>query len=407
MNITRKGFLAGSLAGLVCGIVGPVTASAQQGPYRIGVLTDLSGNYADAAGRGTIVAAQMAIDELGGTVGGRKVELLQADHQNKPDVGSTTARRWFDQDNVGAVFEMVSSSVALAVQEIAREKGKITVATGAATSALTAKACSPTGMHWVYDTYSLANSTALEMVNRGGDTWFFITADYAFGHALQADATALIEKNGGKVIGSVKHPLGTVDFSSFLLQAQASGAKVIAFANAGKDFSSSISQAGEFGVGAASGQQLAALLVTLSEAKAIGLEAAQGLYLTEAFYWDTNDETRAWSASFEAKHGSKPTSFHAGTYSAVRHYLRAVQAAGTDDGKQVAAKMREMPVDDMFARGGKVRQDGRMVHDMLFAQIKTPAESKGPWDLYRIVNKVSGDKAFRPLNAGGCPIVAN
>ncbi|MCW2239734.1 ABC transporter substrate-binding protein [Azospirillum canadense] len=401
----RTPILAAAAAVIALGVATP-PAHADGKPVRVGVLTDMSGNYADPAGKGAVIAAQMAIDELGGKVLGRPVELLQADHQNKADVGSVVARKWFDVDGVDAVFEMVSSAVALAVQDIAREKKKVTVATGAATSALTGAACSPTGIHWVYDTYSQANSTARELVRQGGDSWYFITADYAFGHALQADATAIIEANGGKVLGAVRHPLGTVDFASYLLQAQASGAKIIAFANAGKDFSTAITQATEFGLGSDGKQKLAALLVTLSEAHALGTKGAQGLYLTEGFYWGLNDETRAWSQKFYERHKAMPTSFQAGTYSAVRHYLRAVEAAGTDDADAVVAKMREMPVDDMFARGGKVRPDGRMVHDMVFAQVKSPSESKGEWDLYKIVQTVPGDAAFRPLDKGGCKLAA-
>jgi branched-chain amino acid transport system substrate-binding protein len=399
----RALYVGTALLGLSAAI--PSLAQAAADPVRIGVLTDLSGNYSDPAGPGAVLAARMAIEETGGSVLGRPVELLQADHQNKADIGSTTARRWFDVDGVGAVFEMVSSAVALAVQDIAREKKRISVATGAATSALTGKACSPLGMHWVYDTYSLAHTTARELVGQGGDTWFFITADYAFGHALEADATALVTSHGGRVVGAVRHPLGSTDFASYLLQAQASGAKVIAFANAGRDFNSAITQAAEFGIGPESGQRFAALLLTLSEAHALGLSAAQGLALTEGFYWDLDDATREWSHRFFDRHGAMPTSFQAGTYSAVRHYLRAVAAAGTDDADAVAAKMRELPVEDMFARNGKVRADGRMVHDMVFAQVKAPTESKDEWDVYRVVRMVPGDEAFRPLDKGGCPLV--
>ncbi|MCG5235373.1 ABC transporter substrate-binding protein [Xanthobacter oligotrophicus] len=403
--ISRSAFIRGGAAVLALAAAGTARAQDKK-PIRIGVLTDLSGNYSDPAGLGAVEAARMAIEEVGGTVLGRPVELLQADHQNKADIGAGIARRWFDVDGVGAIFEMVSSAVALAVQDIARDKNRISVATGAATSALTAKACSPTGMHWVYDTYALANSTARELVRQGGDTWYFITADYTFGHALQADATALIEANGGKVLGAARHPLGTQDFSSFLLQAQQSGAKIIAFANAGKDFANALTQANEFGVGADGKQRLAALLITLSEAKSLGTKAAQGLYLTEGFYWDYDDATRAWSKKFYDRRKAMPTSFQAGTYSAVRHYLKAIAAAGTDDTTKVVEKMREMPVDDMFARGGRLRVDGRMVHDMLFAQVKTPAESKSEWDLYRVLRTVPGPDAFRPLDKGGCPLAS-
>lgn len=409
MSLTRSRFLWGAAAtAAVRPFLSPRRSHAAAGtPIRIGVLTDMSGNYRDPAGPGAVEAARMAVEEHGGSALGRPVEVRAADHQNKADVGSAVARRWFDQDGVGAVFEMVSSAVALAVQDIAREKGRISVATGAATSALTGKACSPLGMHWVYDTYALANTTARELVRQGGDTWFFITADYAFGHALEADALALIRRDGGQVLGSVRHPFPTADFSSYLLQAQASGAKVIAFANAGQEFTNALTQANEFGIGA-KGQRLAGLLVTMSEAHALGPKAAQGLYLTEGFYWDLDDATRAWSHRFQERQrgGAMPTSFQAGTYSAVLHYLRALDAAGTEDGPAVAAKMRGMAVQDMFARGGRVRADGRMVHDMVFARIKSPAESRGEWDLYDVVGIVPGDEAFRPLSEGGCSLVA-
>ena len=415
MRLTRSLFLRGAAATAAASLptrLARAVRAAAGAPIRIGVLTDMSGNYRDPAGPGAVAAARMAVEEHGGTALGRPVEVLAADHRNKANVGSAIARRWFDQDRVGAVFEMVSSAVALAVQDIAREKGRISVATGAATSALTGKACSPLGMHWVYDTFALANATARELVRQGGDTWFFITADYAFGHALEADASALIRRNGGQVVGSVRHPSPNADFSSYLLQAQASGAKVIAFANAGQEFTYALTQANEFNIGA-KGQRLAGLLVTISEAHALGPKVAQGLYLTEGFYWDLDDATRAWSRRFQergrgrgGRGGAMPTSFQAGTYSAVLHYLRALDAAGTEDGPAVAAKMREMPVRDMFARGGRVRADGRMVHDMVFARIKSPAESRGEWDLYDVAGLVPGDQAFRPLSEGGCPLAA-
>jgi branched-chain amino acid transport system substrate-binding protein len=387
-----------------CILAGGAAAQGfQNDGVKIGVLTDMSGTYSDIAGQGSVVAAQMAIEDFGKQINGKAVEVVSADHQNKADISSATARQWYDADGVDAIFDLVTSATALAVREVAREKGKIDVVSGAATTALTGKACSPTGFHWAYDTAALANGTGGATVKNGGDTWFFITADYAFGHALEADTTAVIEKNGGKVLGSVRHPFPNSDFSSFLLQAQASGAKVIGLANAGQDTTNAIKQAAEFGI-VESGQSLASLLMFISDVHSLGLPAAQGLLLTTGYYWDLDDESRPFAKRFFDKTGKMPTMVHAGVYSSVLHYLKAVEAAGTDDGKTVAAKMHEMPVDDFFARNGDLRVDGRLVHDMYLARVKKPDESKYPWDYFEIVATIPGDQAYKPLSKD-CPLV--
>lgn len=387
-----------------CILAGGAAAQGfQNDGVKIGVLTDMSGTYSDIAGQGSVVAAQMAIEDFGKQINGKTVEVVSADHQNKADISSATARQWYDADGVDAIFDLVTSATALAVREVAREKGKIDVVSGAATTALTGKACSPTGFHWAYDTAALANGTGGATVKNGGDTWFFITADYAFGHALEADTTAVIEKNGGKVLGSVRHPFPNSDFSSFLLQAQASGAKVIGLANAGQDTTNAIKQAAEFGI-VESGQSLASLLMFISDVHSLGLPAAQGLLLTTGYYWDLDDESRPFAKRFFEKTGKMPTMVHAGVYSSVLHYLKAVEAAGTDDGKTVAAKMHGMPVDDFFARNGDLRVDGRLVHDMYLARVKKPDESKYPWDYFEIVATIPGDQAYKPLSKD-CPLV--
>ena len=375
------------------------------GGVKIGVLTDLSGTYSAIAGQGSVIAAQMAIADFGGKIDGKPVELVSADHQNKPDIASAVARKWVDTDGVDAIFDLVTSSVALAVQQFAGERGIVTVNTGAATTALTGAACAPTGIHWVYDNYALAKGTGTATVKNGGDSWFFLTADYAFGKDLEATTSAFVKASGGKVLGSVRHPFPSSDFSSFLLQAQGSGAKVIGLANAGADTTNAIKQAKEFGITQA-GQSLAGLLVFISDVHALGLETAQGLLLTEGYYWDMDDETRAFAKRFaERSGGAMPTMVQAGTYSAVLHYLKAVQAAATDEGKAVTAKMRELPIKDFFARNGRLREDGRMVHDMYLMQVKKPAESKGPWDYYTIKAVIPAEEAFRPLAESECPAV--
>jgi branched-chain amino acid transport system substrate-binding protein len=384
-------------------LLGGAAARAQDS-FKIAVLNDQSGLYADLAGLGSVEAAKMAVEDFGGSVLGRKIEVVTADHQNKPDIASSIANHWFDVDKVEAIFDVPNSGVALAVQEVARAKNRVFVVSGAASSDLTGKHCSPVGIHWTYDTYALAHGTGSALVKQGGDSWFFLTADYAFGHALERDTTAAITAAGGKVVGSVKVPFPNQDFSSYLLQAQSSGAKVVGLANAGGDTINSIKQAAEFGINKT--QTLAGLLVFLSDIHSIGLETAQGLVLTTAFYWDYNDETRAWSKKFAARNkGAMPTDVQAGVYSAVLHYLQAVKAAGADDAVTVVAKMKAAPVNDFFAKDGKIREDGRMVHDVYLAQVKKPAESKYPYDYLKILKVIPASEAFRPLSQSECPLV--
>ncbi|SFI82794.1 branched-chain amino acid transport system substrate-binding protein [Bosea sp. OK403] len=380
-------------------------ALAQQISVKAGVLNDRSGLYADLSGEGSVIAARLAVEDFKAAEKGIKVEIVSADHQNKPDVGSTIARQWYDQDGVDLILDVPTSSVALAVNQITKEKNKIHINSGAASSDLTGKACTPNTIHWTYDTYALAQGTGGAMVKAGGDSWFFLTADYAFGHALERDATEVITKNGGKVLGAVRTPFPGTDFSSFLLQAQASKAKVIGLANAGGDTINSIKQAGEFGI-VAGGQKLAGLLVFASDVHALGLQTAQGLVLTEAFYWDTNDQTRAWSERFaKLNNGKKPTMVQAGVYSGLLHYLKAVEAAKSKDTATVMAKMKEMPTDDPLFGKGTVRADGRKMHDMYLFEVKKPSESKGPWDYYKQLAVLPADKAFRPLSESECPLV--
>ncbi len=400
MNIKVLGACAGAFALLS----GTADAEISGNAIKIGVMNDQSGLYADLAGQGSVEAAKMAVEDFGGSLDGASIEVLSADHQNKPDVGSNIVRQWIDVDGVDAVVDVPTSSVALAVNEITKEKNRIFLVSGAATTQLTNEACSPTTVHWTYDTYALAVGTGRAMVQEGGDTWFFITADYAFGHQLEADTTRVIKEEGGQVLGSVAHPLSSADFSSYLLQAQGSGAKVIGLANAGTDTTNAIKQAHEFGITDA-GQQLAALLLFLTDVNALGLDVAKGLVLTTGFYWDLNDETRAWSQRFNERVGQMPTMVQAGVYSAVMHYLQAIKAAGTDEAKAVMAKMKATPVNDFFAKNGKIRDDGVMVHDMYLAQVKSPDESKGKWDYYKIRRTIPGDQAFQPLSTSKCPLV--
>jgi branched-chain amino acid transport system substrate-binding protein len=371
---------------------------------KIGVMTDMSSVYADGTGKGSLTAAQMAAEDFGGTVKGKKIEIIGADHQNKPDVGVSIARTWYDNDHVDAIADVPTSSIALAVSTITREKNKVFLVSGGGTSDLTGPQCSPNTIHWTYDTYALSNVAGRAMLERGEDTWFFLTADYAFGQALERDATNVVKNGGGKVLGSVRHPLNSSDFASFLVQAQASKAKVIAFANAGGDASNAAKQANEFGI-VAGGQKILALLMSVTDAHALGLQYGQGLILTEGFYWNKDEETRAFSKRFFDRIGRMPTMYQAGVYSAVMHYLKAIDAAGTDEAKTVIAKMKATPVNDFFAHGGKIREDGRMVHDMYLVQLKTPAESKSDWDIYNLLATIPGDQAFRPLNEGNCPLV--
>jgi branched-chain amino acid transport system substrate-binding protein len=372
---------------------------------KIGVMNDRSGTYADLSGEGSVVAARMAVEDFGAADKGINVTIISADHQNKPDIASNLARQWYDAEDVDVIADVPTSSAALAVNDITREKNKVFLVSGAATSDLTGPACSPNTVHWTYDTWSLAHGTGQAMVETGGDSWFFLTADYAFGHALERDTGAVVEASGGKVLGAVRHPFPGQDFSSFLLQAQASGAKVIGLANAGADTTNAIKQAHEFGI-TQGGQNLAGLLIFITEVDALGLEPAQGLVLTEAFYWDLNDDTRAWSERFAAAHnGNMPTMVQAGVYASVLHYLKAVEAAGTKDSEAVMAKMKEMPSEDPLFGRGQVRQDGRHVHDMYLFQVKSPDQSSGTWDYYDVLATIPAERAFRPLNEGNCPLV--
>ncbi|HLZ66761.1 MAG TPA: ABC transporter substrate-binding protein [Aliidongia sp.] len=379
-------------------------AVAAEGPVKIGVLTDMSSLYSDSGGKGSQIAAEMAVEDIGGSVLGQKIEVVGADHQNKADIGANIARDWYDNGGVDVISDVPNSAVALAVQQITKDKNKIFLISAGGSSDLTGSACSPNSIHWTYDTYALAHGTGGAMVKQGGDTWFFITADYAFGHALERDTSAQVVHEGGKVLGSVNAPLGTADFSSFLLQAQASKAKVIGLANAGGDTKTSVKQAHEFGI-VTGGQKLAGMLVNIDDVHALGLETAQGLIFTEGFYWDLNDETRAFAKRFIAKYGLMPSSYQAGVYSSIFHYLKAVKAVGTKDSQKVLAQMRATKVDDFFSHGGYIREDGRMVHDMYLVQAKTPAESKGEWDLYKVLKVLPGEEVYRPLKDGGCPFV--
>jgi branched-chain amino acid transport system substrate-binding protein len=393
----------GLLAAAVIG-AGTVRAQVSDDVVRIGVLNDQSNVYADLGGPGSVIAARMAIEDVGGKVLGKPIDMLVADHQSKADVGASIARQWFDSDKVDMVIGFDNSSVALAVEQIAFQKNRIAVAGAIGTTAFTGKACTPNEAAWVYDAYALTNTLARSVVKRGQDTWFFITVDYSLGHSLEADATSAVLASGGKVLGSARHPLNTADFSAYLLQAQASGAKVVALANAGGDMTNATKQANEFGL-TRTGQTVVSLLTFITDVHSVGLKAAQGLTFVTAFYWDRDDESRAWSKRFFEVHKRMPTMAQAAVYSAIRHYLGAIEAAGTDEAKAVMAKMRETPVNDFYAKNGKVREDGRMVHDMYFVQVKTPEESTGPWDYYKILSTIPGDQAFRPLDEGGCPLV--
>jgi branched-chain amino acid transport system substrate-binding protein len=401
----RRNFsLAAVIAALMCS-----TAQAQisDGTIRIGVMNDMSGTYSDLSGQGSVIAARMAVEDFGAAAKGLKVEIVGADHQNKPDVGSNVVRTWIDVDKVDVIVDVPTSSVALAVNEIVREKNKVFLVSGAAASDLTGAKCSPNTIHWTYDTWALANGTGKAVVKTGGDSWFFLTADYAFGHALERDTAAVVEANGGKVVGKVRHPFPATDFSSFLLQAQASKAKIIGLANAGADTINAIKQASEFGI-VRGGQNLAGLLVFITDVHAIGLQTAQGLIMTESWYWDLNDANRDFAKKFAPQYrGVHPTMIHAGVYSAVTHYLKAVEALKSDaDGKAVVAKMKQTPTDDKLFGKGTVRADGRKVHPMYLFEVKKPAESKAPWDYYKLRATIPAEEAFRPLKDGGCPLVS-
>jgi branched-chain amino acid transport system substrate-binding protein len=395
------------LAAAVTLALGAAGAQAQvsDGIIKIGVLSDMSSLYADIGGPGSVAAARLAVEDFGAAKKGMKVEIVSADHQNKPDVGSQIARQWYDVDKVDAIFDVPNSGVALAVNQITRDKGKAFINSGAASSDLTGKACSPNTVHWTYDTWMLANGTGGAIVKTGGDSWFFLTSDYAFGHALERDTEAVVLKNGGKVLGKVRHPLNTQDFSSFLLQAQGSKAKIIGLANAGGDTVNSIKQAAEFGI-VKGGQNLAGLLVFLSDVHGLGLQTAQGLIFTETFYWDLNDQTRAFAKRLAAANSGKyPTMVQAGVYAGVLHYLKAIEAAKTDDGTKVVEQMKKMPTDDPLFGKGRIRADGRKVHPAYLVEVKKPSESKGPYDYYKVRTQIPADQAFRPEKDGGCSLV--
>lgn len=404
----KRKLLCSLMATLGLTTVGLAQAQISGNVVKIGVMNDMSGVYADIGGPGSVVAAKMAVEDyLKASKSKLKVEIVSADHQNKPDIGSSIARKWYDSDGVDMIVDVPTSSVGLAVSEVTREKGKVHVNTGSAASDLTGKDCSPNTVHWLYDTWMLAHGTGSAVVKSGGDTWFFLTADYAFGHALERDTSEVVKAAGGKVVGSVKVPLATQDFSSFLLQAQASKAKIVGLANAGGDTINSIKQASEFGI-VKGGQKLAGLLVFLPDVHGLGLQAAQGLNITEAWYWDLNDSSRAWTKRFVAANKGKkyPSSDHAGVYAGVLHYLKAVDAAKTDDGAKVVAKMKEMPTDDPLFGKGSIRADGRKIHPVYLFEVKKPSESKAPYDYYKIKQTIPADQAFRPMAEGNCPLVA-
>lgn len=400
-------FVRNSASAILASSLIAATAQAQisNNEIRIGYLADMSGTYRDLSGPGGLEALKMAVEDFGGTVDGRKIVLFNADDLNKPDVGANTVRQWIDERNVDMVTGLVASSVVLAASKVVEQGGKLALISGAAASSLTNEHCSPNHIHWTYDTFALANGTANAVLKDGGKSWYILTADYAFGHSMEADIKKVVQAEGGSVVGAVRHPFPSSDFSSYILQAQGSGADVVALANAGADTVNSLKTASEFGVTQA-GQRLAGMVVFLNDIHAMGLEVTQGLMLTTGWYWDMNEETRAWAERYQKRVGSKPTMVHAGIYSATTHYLNAVKQTGSDDTATVRAQMAKTPVNDMFAKNGRIREDGRMVHDMYLVKVKTPAESKGEWDLYQMVRTIPGDEAFRPLAESQCKLVA-
>jgi branched-chain amino acid transport system substrate-binding protein len=407
MKAISHSMLAAALAGLAAAcLAGAAGAQITDNVIKIGVLSDMSSLYSDIGGQGSIVATKMAVEDSGIEKRGYKVEIVSADHQNKPDVGSAIARRWYDAEGVDAIVDVPTSSVALAVAQVTKDKNKVFLISGAGSSDLTGKACSPNSVHFTYDTWMLANGTGTAITKHGGNTWFFITADYAFGHALERDTAAAVEKNGGKVLGTVNVPLNTADFSSFLLQAQASKAKVIGLANAGGDTTNSIKQAAQFGI-VQGGQSLAGLLIFVTDVHALGLQTAQGLTLTTTFYWDRDDASRAFSKRFAPQDkGIHPTMVHAGVYAVVLHYLKAVEALKSDaDGAKVVAKMKELPTEDPLFGKGSIRIDGRGIHPAYLVEVKKPSESKYDWDYFKVLATIPADEAFRPLKDGGCSLV--
>jgi len=403
--MAKKRLLTAFATGLVLlmAVSGASAAGLSDDVLKVGVMTDMSGAYSDLCGPGSVVAAQMAIDDFGGKVLGKKIELVSVDHQNKPDIAANKAREWFDTEKVDVITDLPTSSAALAVMEVANQKNKITLISTGASTKITNDNCNATNVHWTYDTYALAVGTGKAVVANGGDSWFFITADYAFGHSLENDTAAVVKASGGKVVGDVKAPFPNTDFSSFLMQAQASGAKIIGLANAGADTINAIKQAKEFGI--TQNQTLAGLLIFITDINSLGLDTAQGMVLTTGFYWDRNDETRAWSKRFRERHKNMPTMGQAGVYSSLMHYFSAVEKAGTDEPAAVMAAMKSMPINDMFAKNGYIRDDGRMVHDMYLVQVKKPSESKGPWDYYKVLRTIPGDEAYMSLDQSTCKLV--
>jgi branched-chain amino acid transport system substrate-binding protein len=390
-------------------LFGAAPAAAQSGGVsdgvvKIGVLTDMSGQFSHESGEGSLTAVRMAAEDFGGKVLGKPIEVISADHQNKPDVASSLARQWFDVEKIDMVANLINSAIALGVAQIAKDKNRVAIVNGSGSSRLTGDGCTPNSIHYAYDTYALAKGTGTALMKSGGTSWYFLTADYAFGHALEADTTAIVRALGGHVVGSSRYPIAALDQSSFLLQAQGSKAKVVALAGSGTVFVNAVKSANEFGI-RRGGQTLAGLLVWITDIEALGLETAQGLVLTNAFYWDRDDETRAWSKRFFERMKRMPHMGDAGDYSSTMHYLRAIEAAGTDEAKAVMTKMREMPINDFFAKNGRVRDDGRMVHEMYVYQVKSPAESKGAWDYYKLVATIPAEEAFRPLSESQCPLV--
>ena len=385
-------------------MVSGAQAAISDDTVKIGYIADMSGTYRDLAGPNGLAALEMAVADFGGKVKGTKIEVVSAEDRNSPDVASSTVRRWVENENVDLVAGLVASSVSIAVSDILEENDKLGIVSGSAASSITNEHCTPNHIHYVYDTYPLAYGTASAVVKEGGKTWFILTADYAFGHALEGDVTRVVEANGGEVIGKIRHPFPTPDFSSFILQAQGSGADVVALANAGADTTNAINTASEFGV-TQSGQTLAALLLFLTDVHALGVNAAQGIQLTTGWYWDMNEDARAWADRFMEKTGVRPTMVHAGIYSSTMQYLKAVEATGSDDAQTVRKQMMATPINDMFASNGRIREDGRMVHDMYLAQVKTPEESTGEWDLYKILRTIPAEEAFRPLSESKCPLV--
>jgi branched-chain amino acid transport system substrate-binding protein len=398
-------FLVAAAAVVV--FAGPASAQSpavSDDAVKIGVLTDMSGQFSHESGEGAVTAVKMAVEDFGGKVLGKPIEVLVADHQNKPDTASGLARKWFDVDRVDMIANLINSSIALTVSQLAKEKNRIAIINGSGSSRLTNDACTPNSVHYAYDTYALARGTGSALLKAGQTSWYFLTADYAFGHALEADTSAVVKGLGGEVVGSTRYPIETFDQSSFLLQAQASKAQVIGLAGSGTVLVNAIKSAQEFGI-TKGGQTLAGLLVWITDIKSLGLGAAQGLVLTNAFYWDRDDETRAWSKRFFERMKRMPHMGDAGDYSSTMHYLKAIEAAGTDEAQAVMSKMREMPVNDFFARNGRIREDGRMVHDMYVYEVKKPSESKGDWDYYKLREVIPGEQAFRPLKDSACPLV--